>query len=385
MTDELKRGLAWLVLGLDALALVCVLVAAVATPLTHERPPRGPLPAAIPEGSSPTEPQPAPDPSLPVPIPAPPSPQPPSPSDLSNLRLVPSPDLDAREQAALERLNAVRADPPAGLPQWRAYLRAELAAGSACGESLDMLDPLSSYAPQQPLAANQALTDAARLHAKDMLDRDYFDHVNPEGVGPNQRVIAAGYPLPLGRPLYQNFMYAADKAAKNIESLHWYAVTTNAPFAFEDGRWATGIDALIVDACVPSRGHRDHLLGAVGLGPVEREVGVGIVTDQESVAEGTRHELELVVETGYRGDDGLYVLGVVYRDDGNGRYDPGEGVAGVAVVLAGAGLYTHTGPGGGYTLPVADGFAGRLAADVATREVSVSGRNVKIDVVLPHR
>jgi uncharacterized protein YkwD len=34
---------------------------------------------------------------------------------------------------------------------------------------------------------------AARLHARDMNERDFFDHVNPDGLGPEQRLRNAGY------------------------------------------------------------------------------------------------------------------------------------------------------------------------------------------------
>ncbi|MFI1979600.1 CAP domain-containing protein [Streptomyces wedmorensis] len=45
-----------------------------------------------------------------------------------------------------------------------------------------------------PLSANAALTRAAQGHSDDMAARDFFDHTNPDGDGPGQRVTAAGYP-----------------------------------------------------------------------------------------------------------------------------------------------------------------------------------------------
>ena len=45
-----------------------------------------------------------------------------------------------------------------------------------------------------PLAVSATLGAAARTHAEDMRDRDYFDHVNPEGKGPGSRARAQGYP-----------------------------------------------------------------------------------------------------------------------------------------------------------------------------------------------
>ncbi|MFF9912427.1 CAP domain-containing protein [Streptomyces sp. NPDC013457] len=45
-----------------------------------------------------------------------------------------------------------------------------------------------------PLSANATLTRAAQGHSDDMAARDYFDHTNPDGDGPGERVTAAGYP-----------------------------------------------------------------------------------------------------------------------------------------------------------------------------------------------
>ncbi|WP_173861704.1 CAP domain-containing protein, partial [Streptomyces aureus] len=45
-----------------------------------------------------------------------------------------------------------------------------------------------------PLSANATLTRAAQGHSEDMAARDFFDHTNPDGAGPGERVTAAGYP-----------------------------------------------------------------------------------------------------------------------------------------------------------------------------------------------
>ncbi|MFI8823951.1 CAP domain-containing protein [Streptomyces sp. NPDC053431] len=44
------------------------------------------------------------------------------------------------------------------------------------------------------LTANATLTRAAQGHSDDMAARDFFDHTNPDGAGPGDRVTAAGYP-----------------------------------------------------------------------------------------------------------------------------------------------------------------------------------------------
>jgi uncharacterized protein YkwD len=45
-----------------------------------------------------------------------------------------------------------------------------------------------------PLRANGLLIQAAREHSQDMIDRDFFDHVNPDGLAPWDRATTLGYP-----------------------------------------------------------------------------------------------------------------------------------------------------------------------------------------------
>lgn len=59
------------------------------------------------------------------------------------------------------------------------------AAGATCGTT--------SYGPAAALSVNPALRCAARLHAKDMQDRNYFSHTTPDGVTFDQRITQAGY------------------------------------------------------------------------------------------------------------------------------------------------------------------------------------------------
>ena len=47
--------------------------------------------------------------------------------------------------------------------------------------------------PVGPLSADLILAVAAQRHAEDMSDRQFFEHDNPDGVSPHQRMRAAGY------------------------------------------------------------------------------------------------------------------------------------------------------------------------------------------------
>ena len=59
------------------------------------------------------------------------------------------------------------------------------AAGATCGTT--------TYDPTDPLEADPALRCASRAHSKDMSDRGFFDHTNPDGDGPTERFHKAGW------------------------------------------------------------------------------------------------------------------------------------------------------------------------------------------------
>lgn len=283
-------------------------------------------------------------------------------------------DLTPEEQVILVRLNEVRANPPSFLPHWKDYLGKDT--GKSCVEEASMLDPIAGYQPRQPLAPNQALTNAARKHAQDMIDRNYFEHVNPGGVGPNMRVTAAGYPLPVGRGLTPNGgAYGADETSANIESIHFRG-SSDPNAKWTGDAWRDAIDSLVVDACVPSRGHRLHLLGVHEIGAYELEVGVGGVAGKGAGQWASK--MTIAIEIAMRGDDTRFVTGVVYKDaNGNKQYDYGEGLADVEVVLGK--VSTKTNRGGGYALPVRPGTKGEVVAGGAKVPVDVGDQNVHVD------
>jgi uncharacterized protein YkwD len=47
--------------------------------------------------------------------------------------------------------------------------------------------------PVKALIWNNYLLDAAKAHALDMYNNNYFDHISPSGTSPIQRALAAGY------------------------------------------------------------------------------------------------------------------------------------------------------------------------------------------------
>ena len=88
-----------------------------------------------------------------------------------------------------------------------------------------------------PLKRNALLDQSARLHAEDMRDRDYFDHVSLDGRQPWHRVSATGY----------NWFLVGENIAAGYRS----AVET-------------------VNSWMESEGHRSNILA-----PDFREIGVG--------------------------------------------------------------------------------------------------------------
>jgi len=49
------------------------------------------------------------------------------------------------------------------------------------------------YPPVPPLVMQEHLRCSSRLHSVDMVERGFFEHTNPDGDGPAERISAAGY------------------------------------------------------------------------------------------------------------------------------------------------------------------------------------------------
>lgn len=94
------------------------------------------------------------------------------------------------------------------------------------------------------LAYETRLETAAQLHAKDMVERQFFAHDTPEGLGPADRARNAGYPT---------------KHYSSGENL----------------AWGTGLEASpveVVDGWMHSPGHRENILRSAFT-----QIGVGVV------------------------------------------------------------------------------------------------------------
>ncbi len=240
------------------------------------------------------------------------------------------------EQLFLELINRARANP------------------AAYGDSIGI--DLSDVAASEPLALNLQLVTSARRHSQDMHDRDFFDHVNPDGDDPGNRIDAVGY----------NWTGWAESIAAG------YHTPANA------------LAALIIDDGVPDLGHRKHLLE---IGPdysMRPEVGVGIFN-------GPLHFQDYYTIDSARDFDPAqphdpFLTGVVYNDvDLNDFYSPGEGLAGITIDASGpVHATTTTFASGGYSLRLPAGtydvtVSGSALGPAQTVSVTIGAHNIKED------
>lgn len=103
---------------------------------------------------------------------------------------------------------------------------------------------------RQQLVWNPVLAAVAQARCEDMLKRGYFDHVDPDGKGPNWHVIQAGYRLSYG---------AEHDDANEIESI--------------------GLNYQSAAACwqgwLDSSAHRLHVLAEIDFFARQTQIGVG--------------------------------------------------------------------------------------------------------------
>lgn len=121
---------------------------------------------------------------------------------------------------------------------------------------------------RRSLTYNAILARVARQRAYDMGNRDYFDHVNPDGIGPNYLVTRAGYALP--------DFYGKNRSSNNVESIAAGNETA-------EDTWVQWMG---------STGHRTHILGLDKFYAEQTEYGVGY-----AYVPGSRYEHYWVVIT----------------------------------------------------------------------------------------
>ncbi len=253
-------------------------------------------------------------------------------------------DLTVLEQLALERVNRARLRPAAEAARFGIDLNEGLPAGTISARS------------KQAVAVNPMLTAAARAHAQDMLQRNYFEHNAPEGTTPFDRMRAAGY---LFRSAGENLAWSGTTGTldpvQTVENEH---------------------RDLFVDTDIPDRGHR-----VVMLIDNFKEAGVGVRRGNFTFNAVTYDSIMQAMDFGTTANSPAFVTGVVYSDlNRNGQYDAGEGTPNVTITLGTASTATNS--AGGYSIAVSTPANYTiLFATGGPTMIPVGSANVKVDQI----
>ncbi|MFB9319625.1 CAP domain-containing protein [Cryptosporangium minutisporangium] len=105
---------------------------------------------------------------------------------------------------------------------------------------IELVNTARAEAGCDPVHADSRLAAAALKHSEDMIARDYFAHMTPDGVSPWDRAKEAGYEVPTG----ENIALGQKDAAA------------------------------VMDAWMNSAGHRANILNCAS-----KAVGIGVATD----------------------------------------------------------------------------------------------------------
>jgi len=268
-------------------------------------------------------------------------------------------DPTGEEQFYLELVNRARANPNAEAQIFRNTADPDvLSAYNYFNVDLDlMVSQFASLPPAPPLSMNAKLLAAARLHSLDMFTNGFQGHTGSDGRSPGARITAQAYSW----STYGECVYAW------AESVFY----GHAGFEVDWGNGPGGMQT--------PPGHRLNIHSAAF-----REVGIGVVNGQTGLVGPQLVTQDFANSPGSR----PFITGVAYYDfNGNQFYDPGEGIPGIAVEVAGASAYAITTNSGGYSVPVAsDGSyevtfsAGALVLTQRTVNIS-SSRNSKLDFI----
>ncbi len=282
------------------------------------------------------------------------------------------------EQYYLELLNRARMNPPAAGVEISNTTDPDVSSEFNYWATQDANEPtrasiksdFATYQPKQPLAMNASLLAAARAHSQDMLDNNYQGHQGTDGSFPADRAQKAGYPS-----LYPGYPpYVGENAAAYANSVY------------------NAYAGWLIDFGIPNDtqwGHRNNCLefrgGSDTINPGYTECGPGMIPNPGGGYPATTGPLVSTLDLGDAGKH--FILGAVYNDQNkNGRYDPGEGMAGVRIDVAGASYYAVSATQGGYAIPysgpngsVTVTASGGAFPTPVTKTIDFEGENVKVD------
>jgi uncharacterized protein YkwD len=237
----------------------------------------------------------------------------------------------------------------------------------------------------QPLSWNPLLINCAQNHSKLLNDSDqFFSGTSPHTFGgkdPYQRIADAGYSMAnyTGPMTSSGYFPGPENVAETVSF-------GSGPYT--GSRLVAAVlqlhNGLFTDQTVPGRGHRMTTMLTFW-----REIGIGITAGTDSDQNGTYDSLYIVQNFGTQTNSTPFITGVVYQDtNGNGFYDPGEGVGGIRVDVPGSNFYAVTSSSGGYSVPVPGNgsFTATFSGGTINTQKSVTvsnGLNAKLDLVVP--
>lgn len=265
------------------------------------------------------------------------------------------------EQLYLEFINRARANPTVEGERFKFTTDPDILEDyDFFGVDLDLMaSQFAALSPAPPVSLNANLTAAARLHSRDMLDNQFQGHAGTDGSTINTRISAQSY----------NWSFIGENVFSSALS-PWHG---HAAFNVD---W--GGDASTGGMQNPP-GHR-RTIHEAGF----KEVGIGVIN-------GTNGTVgpQLVTQD-FASRSGLtpLITGVAFYDfNGNNFYDPGEGIGGVTIKVAGAKFYAVSAVSGGYSVPVpASGtytatFALSGSSEVQKTVVVSDNNSVKVDFI----
>ncbi len=206
----------------------------------------------------------------------------------------------------------------------------------------------------QPLSWNPLLFNSAQNHAKRLNDADqFFLGGSPHtfgGMTPSERIAAAGYSM-----ANYNGPTTTSGFFPGPENIFEAEAQGSGPFvgATLIAGILQGHDGLFTDQTVPGRGHRNTTML-----PFFREIGIGITAGRDNQnapgqPNGQWDSLYVVQNFGAQTNSLPFITGVAFQDtNGNGLYDPGEGIGNLRVDVTGSNNFAITSPSGGYSVPV---------------------------------
>ncbi len=221
-----------------------------------------------------------------------------------------------------------------------------------------------------PIAINERLMAAARLHSQDMFDNVFQSHTSSNNPPiPHQPDDGPG-----ARAHYQDYQWST--IAENVFAYGQSVWHSHAGYNID---WGPGTWHGMQDP----PGHRLAIHN-----PTYREVGVGIIEDENSDNGGS---VGPVISTQKFGvdlhRDQPFLVGVAYEEHGQLFYHAAYALGGVQVHVAGSGFHAMSSTYGAYAVPLpGDGtytvtFQAPGYMAYSTDFTVSDGRNVKIDYV----